>query len=102
MHSVDVIAAVGFGKVAIGIVQIPLAACGTGIIARRRLRVHPELSHDARLDIVVMEVAADAELRYLELVRAEDLARTADRVVLRMVEVLNVIDVNPDFRREEL
>src|SRR5215475_5934523 len=57
------VAAVSFRDVAIGIVEIPLAARGTSIVARSSLRVKTELGHEASADVVEMEIAADAEFR---------------------------------------
>jgi len=44
---VEVIAAVGLGDVAIGVGEIPLAASGAGVVARRGLGVEAELRYDA-------------------------------------------------------
>ena len=60
VQHIEVISAIGFGKVAVGVGQIPLAAPGAGIIARSRLGVQPELRHHPRANVVVMEIAADA------------------------------------------
>src|SRR2546427_12419469 len=49
-----------------------------------------------------MKVATDAELRYLDFIGPENFARPTDRVVLGMVEIVDVIDVGPDFRGKEL
>src|SRR5262249_50264184 len=43
IHLVNVVSAIRLGRVAVGIVEIPLAASGAGIIARLRLRIHAEL-----------------------------------------------------------
>jgi hypothetical protein len=50
------------------------------------LRGHAELGHQASLHVVVKEIAADAELRDLELAVTERLGRARYGVVLRMVE----------------
>src|SRR2546422_7400325 len=44
----------------------PLATRGAGVIARRGLRVHANLSHQPGANIVIVKVAADAELRRSE------------------------------------
>ena len=49
-----------------------------------------------------MKVAADAKLGNLEFVRAKDLARSADGVVLGMIEVVDIIPIEANLRREEL
>ena len=49
-----------------------------------------------------MEVAAEAELRELELAGADALARADEGVVLRMVEVVDVVDVDPELAGEDL
>jgi hypothetical protein len=48
-----------------------------------------------------MEVATYAELRYLDFLRAEHLARSANGVVFGMIEVVDIVHVGTDFRREE-
>ncbi len=48
-----------------------------------------------------MKIAADAELRQVDLVCSEDFARAADGVVFRMVEIVDVVCVHSNFRREE-
>ena len=98
---IDVVTAIGLGQVAIGGVEIPLALGGTGIIARRGCGIHAELSHEAGADVVVVEIAAEAELLQLDLVRAKYFARSADRVVYRSVEVVGIGNIGADLRREE-
>src|SRR5690349_14233959 len=49
-----------------------------------------------------MKVAANPQLSELEFVVAKDFARSADRIVLGVIEVICVVDVEPDFRSEEL
>ncbi len=49
-----------------------------------------------------MEVASHAQLRDLDFIGAEDFARPADGVILRMPEIIGVVDVCPDLRRKEL
>src|SRR5262250_113629 len=95
------VAAVSFRDVAIGIVEIPLAARGTSIVARSSLRVKTELGHEASADVVEMEIAADAELCEMKFVRAENFAGAADGVVLGMMKIVDVIGVDANFRSEE-
>src|SRR5262249_28627501 len=83
-------------------VELPLAATGAGVVARRGLRVHSELSHQARLRTLVVEVAAEAELRELELPVTEDLARARDRVVLGRAEIVVVYRVDPQLADKDL
>ena len=49
-----------------------------------------------------MEVAAEADLLDLELAGAELLGRADDRVIVRVVEVLQIVRVEADLGREEL
>ena len=49
-----------------------------------------------------MKIAAYTELRHLDLIDPEDFARPTDRVVFRMIEIVNVIDVGANLRREKL
>src|SRR5437899_6807008 len=79
---VPVIAAVGLGEIAVGVVEIPLTSRRAGIVARCRLRVHSELRHQPATDVLVVEVASDAKLRQLNLAGSKDLSRSRDRVVL--------------------
>ena len=71
---VEVIAAVRLRQVAVCIVEIPLAAGGAGVVARRGLRIHAELRHQTGAHVVIMEIAADAKLRDVHFARAENLA----------------------------
>src|SRR5438874_4354094 len=102
MLNIEVVAAVGLRDVAVCIRQVPLSTCGACIVARRGLGIEAELRHQTRAHVVVVEVAADAQLGYLYLIRAEYLARPVDGVVLRVTEVVGVVDVGADLRREEL
>jgi len=45
-----------------------------------------ELRHQPAADVLIMEIAADAQLRQLELAGSEHLSRTGNGVVLRTVE----------------
>ncbi len=101
VHRVEVVAAVSFGQVAVGISQIPLAARRAGVVARCGFRIQSELRHHASAHIVVVKIAANAKLRELHFVGAKDFARSTDRVVFRMAEIINVIDIRTNFRREK-
>ena len=99
---VEVIAAVRLGDVAVRVVEVPLAARRAGVVARRRRRVHAELGHQPAAHVVVVEVAADAELGDLDLAGA---AASVDPSIvwsLRMVEIADVVDVDPEFAGEIL
>src|SRR5215467_12333316 len=96
------VSAVRLGQIAISVVEIPLAAGGAGIIARLRLRIHSELRQHPAANIIVMEVATEAEMRKLDFARAKDLARSTDRIILRMVEILVIGDVGSEFARKIL
>src|SRR5262245_5273958 len=91
------VAAVCLGNVPVRVVQLPLAPAWAGIIAGSRLRVHAELGHQAALNVVVVKVAADTELRHLKLSRAEDLARSRNGIVLWFVETVGKVPVDPKF-----
>src|SRR5262245_62930523 len=101
MHLVKVVSAIRLSHISIGVVEIPLAAGGTGVIARLRLRIHPELRQQSAAHIFIVEVAADAEMRKLDFARAKDLARPTYGVILRMVEIMVVGDVGSEFARED-
>ena len=91
---IEMISAIGFGNITIGTGKIPLAVAGARIIPRRRDRIHSELGHEPGADVVVVEIAAYAQLLELNFVRAEELARAADGVIRWMVEVGNVVGVD--------
>ena len=80
-----------------------MAACRTGVVARRYFRVHPELRHEPAAHVVPVKVATDAKLRELDFSGSKDFARAAYTVIGRVVEVVDVIGVHPkltckDFR----
>jgi hypothetical protein len=79
---VDVVAALCLGDVPIRGVEVPLAAQRTGVVSRRGEGVHTELRHQPAADIGVVEIAADAELRHLYFIGTENLARSADRMIV--------------------
>ena len=101
MQRVDVVSTVGFRNVAISIGKVPLSTRGAGVIARRGRGIHAKLRHQPAANVVVMKIAAHAELRHLDFIRPEYFARSADGVIFGMVEIVNVIDVCPEFRRKE-
>src|SRR3989442_9710586 len=49
----------------------------------------------------MVEVAADAEMRPLNSAGPKDLARPADRIVLGMVEIVDIVHVGPEIWRKE-
>src|SRR5215469_9327041 len=102
MQGVEVITAVRLGNVAIRIGQGPLATCRAGVVARRCLRIHAELRHQPGTHVVVMEIAAHPELRSLDFVCPENFAGSADRVILRMSEVVDIVHVGSNFGSKEL
>src|SRR5947209_6206928 len=67
IHGVEVVAAVGFRQIPVGVVELPLSAPGARVITRRRRRVHAKLRHQPADHVVVMKISTDAELRQLEL-----------------------------------
>ncbi len=68
------VATVRFRDIPISVIQIPLAARRAGIIAWCRLRVQAKLRHQPGADVIVMKVAADAELGYLDFIGPENFA----------------------------
>src|SRR5208283_3817859 len=98
VQRVDVITAIGFGEVAIGIGDIPLPFGIAGVIADGGRGIHAELGHEAGAHVVVMEIAAEAGLFQLDFVGAKQFARSAHRVVYGLVEIIGVGDVGADFR----
>ena len=102
MQRVEVVTAVSLGDIAVGISQVPLSTRIAGIVARRGLRIHPELRHQARTHVVIVKVSTNSKLRDANFVRAEDLARSADRIVFRMVEIVVIDNVSSNFGRKKL
>src|SRR6266436_1942787 len=102
MQGVEVVAAVGLRNIAVRIVQLPLTARWAGVITRRRLRIHTKLRHQPGAHVVVVKIAAYTELRHLHFVVPEDLARSTNRVVFRMIETVVVIHVGPDLWGKKL
>ena len=79
-----------------------MATGGAWIVARLGLGIHPELGHQPAANIVEVKVAANPKLSKLEFIVAKDFARSPNRIVFRVVEVIRVVDVEPDLRGEEL
>src|SRR5262249_26299695 len=97
MQGIEVVTAVRLGKLTVRVVPVTLPSRRDGIISWRRLGIHPKLRHQARTDIVIVKVAPDPELRHVHFPMAKHFARTADRVVLRMVEAIVVVHIGADF-----
>src|ERR1700682_4646746 len=85
MQCVEVVAAVCLRNIPVRIVEVPLTTRRTSVVARRRLRIETKLCHQSRAYVVIVEVTAHTELRYLDFAVPEDLARSANRVILGMV-----------------
>src|SRR5208282_4370050 len=101
MQSVEVISAIGFRNVAVSISEIPLSTRGAGVVARCGGRIHAKLRHDPGANVVKVKIAADAELRQLNFIRPKDLAGTSNRVIFRMVEIGDIVNVGANLRRKE-
>src|SRR5258707_541026 len=101
MQCVEVVAAVSLRYIPVRIVELPLTARRAGIVARRCLRVQTELGHQAGTHIVIVKVASYTELRQLHFAVPEDLARSADRVILRMVETVVVSHIGANLWSKE-
>ena len=72
-----------------------------GVVAWRGRRIHPKLGHEPGANIVIVKIAADAELLQLDFLRPEKFTRPAHRVIRRMVEVENIVGVSSDLRRKK-
>src|SRR5450755_1698082 len=101
VHRIEVVTAVSLRKVTVCAIEVPLPSRRAGVIARRGLGIEAELGHDPRANIVIVEIAANSKLRQLHFTRSEYFTRSADGVVFRMGEVVNVINVGSNFRRKE-
>src|SRR5207244_3466594 len=99
---VPVVATVRFGQIPVSVVQPPLAASGTGVVARCHRRIHAELSHESAARVTVVEVTTNAELLDLDLAGATAFGRPDQCVVLRMVERPDVRDICAELTGERL
>ena len=99
---VPVVAAVRLRDVAVRVGEVPLAARGTGVVARRHRGVHAELRHQPATGVLGVEIATDPELLNLHLAGAPALAGPDEGVVGRAVEVADVRGVEPELAREVL
>jgi len=72
-----------------------------GVIPHGRRRISPELGHEPGANVIQVEVAAKAQLLKLNLVGPKEFARPTHRVVNRLVEVVGISHVDPDFRSKE-
>ena len=99
---VQVVAAIGLGNVAIGVARSHWPRAGLASLRGVIVRVHAELGHEPAADVVVVEVAADAQLLDLHLVGAAGLAGAVESVVLGMVEVVDVVRVDTELAGEVL
>src|SRR5260370_34882105 len=97
MQRVEMVATVRFRDIPVSIIKIPLAARRAGAIARCRLRIQAKLRHYPGAEVIVMKVAADTKLRYLDFIGPENFARPAVRVVSGLVEFVAALHVGPDF-----
>src|SRR5579862_1471489 len=102
VQHIKVVSAVGFRNVAISADDIPLPVAWAGVIPRGGCRIHAELRHQPRANVVVMKVAAHSELFELHFTRAKKFARSPDRMVGRMIEIHHVVHIGPDLGSKEL
>jgi len=75
---------------------------GTGVVARRHGRVHAELCHYAAARVPGVEVAADPEMLNLDLLRPAALGGPHQLVNRRLVEVIDVGHIRPEFAGDVL
>src|SRR5438105_10137005 len=101
MQCVEMVSAVSLGNRPVRVVQLPLTACRTGVVARCRLGIHTELRHYSHAHIVVVKIAADTKLCQLHFAVAKHLTRPADGVVLRMIEAVVVIHIGTNLWSKE-
>ncbi len=102
VQRIDVITAVSLPQIAIGSIEIPLALRRARIVARRGRGIHAKLGHETRADIVEMEITAHSQLFQLDFIRPEYLARSPNRIVDWLVEIVVVGNISANLRREEL
>src|ERR1700722_10432280 len=102
MLHIPVIAAPGLRHIAVGVGEIPLASSGAGVIAWSRGSEHTVHGQKSSANIVDADVAAKAQLLHLYFIGTKRFGGASHRVVLRMIEIKNVIDVGTKLRREVL
>jgi len=100
IQRVEVVPAVRLGDVAVRVVEVPLPSRGARVVARRRLRVHAELGHQPGLNVLVEKVSSKSDLRQLDFVRPEHLARPGDGVVLGVGKAVVVRRVHAELADE--
>ena len=107
---VEVVPAVGFRDILVGVwrshwptppVLPAMSRCRAGVIARRGGGKQPLHEQDPATNVLPVEVAAHAGLLDLNFAGAERLRRPDDGVVYRLIEIIHVVRVEADFRREE-
>ncbi len=101
MVYVEVVTAVGFGEIFVSAAQVPLAASDASVISRSRDSEHSTHGQDPAADVLIVEVAAEADLLQLNFVRAENLGRSTQRVILGVIEAADEVTVKTNFRSEE-
>ncbi len=98
---VKVIPAVGFGKIFVRATEIPLPASRARVVARGRDCKHSSQSQDPAANVLPVKVPAETDLLHLDFVRAEDLGRSSQCVILGMIEAAYEVSIESDFRGEE-
>src|SRR5579863_9466590 len=100
MIHVEVIPAVGFGKISVRVVEFPLADTGASVVPRGSGGKHAKHSEDAAAHIAHVKVASETQLLELHFAVAKALGRAAHAVVAGLVVVLDVVGVDAKFGRE--
>src|ERR1035441_359147 len=102
MVDIEVVPAPGFGGILVSATKIPLAAPDAGVIPRGRDRKHSPHGQDPAANVLVVKVTAEADLLQLNFVGPEDLGRSAQRVILGMVQTAYEVSIESYFRSEKL
>ena len=63
---------------------------------------HPAHRQDSCVDILPVEIPAEADLLNLDFIRTKRLCRPPDAVILGVIEAADVIGIEAYFRGEEL
>jgi hypothetical protein len=64
--------------------------------------MHPELRHQPSADVLVMEITANSQLLDLDFIRSTRFAGPGKSVILRMVEIIDIVAVKPELARKGL
>ena len=101
MIHVEVIPSIGLRYVLVCAAKVPLSTSRAGVIAWRGYAKHSIHGQNSAPNILPVKVAAKADLFYLDFIRSENFARSANRVIFGMIEAADKVSIEPDFWSKE-